>query len=62
MSKSLTKIEPVDAEAEELGRRAELHELSAEGERWRVENAEAAKTWVDWIEKNGLPLAEYRMF
>lgn len=62
MSKALTKTEWVDAEAEKLGRKAELHELTADARRWRAENEEAAKTWVDWIEKHGLPLADYRMF
>ena len=33
-----------------------------EGRRWAQENAEFLKNTNDWVEKNGLPLAEYRMF
>ena len=29
---------------------------------WREDNAEAIGEWNEWVEKNGLPLAEYRMF
>jgi len=29
---------------------------------WLEENAEAIQSWNVWIEKNGLPLEEYRMF
>ncbi len=62
MSKALMKTSLEDEEAARLGRKAELHELSPEAKQWRAENADAAKTWVEWIEKNGLPLEEYRMF
>lgn len=34
----------------------------ARAERWKRENAEAIADWNDWTEKNGLPLAKYRMF
>lgn len=29
---------------------------------WLEENAEAIKSWNEWIEKNGLPLARHRPF
>jgi len=29
---------------------------------WLSENAEAIESYNRWIEENGLPLAEYRMF
>jgi len=62
MSKALKKAELAGDEAGVPGRRPELHELSPEAKRWRAENAEAAKAWAEWVEKNGLPLEEYRMF
>jgi antitoxin CcdA len=34
----------------------------AEGRRWAQENAEFIKNTNEWVENNGLPLAEYRMF
>jgi antitoxin CcdA len=36
--------------------------VSEEGRRWAQENAEFIKNTNDWVERNGLPLAEYRMF
>jgi hypothetical protein len=36
--------------------------LSEEAKKWLEENAEAIKSWNDWVEKNGLPLQEYRPF
>jgi len=30
--------------------------------KWTEEDAKAAKSWSDWVEKNGLPLAKYRPF
>jgi antitoxin CcdA len=33
-----------------------------EGRRWAQENAEFIKNTNDWVEQNGLPLAEYRTF
>jgi antitoxin CcdA len=33
-----------------------------EGRRWAEANAEFIKSTNEWVEKNGLPLAEYRMF
>lgn len=36
--------------------------LSEEAKKWLEENAEAIKSWNDWVEKNGLPLEEYRPF
>lgn len=37
-------------------------QMSEEAKRWREENADAIKAWNEWVEKNGLPLAKYRMF
>lgn len=34
----------------------------ARREAWQRENAEAIQSYNDYIEKNGLPLAEFRMF
>ena len=37
--------------------------VKAERERqWKEENAAAIRSHNEWVEKNGLPLAEYRMF
>ena len=33
-----------------------------EGRRWADENAEFIRNTNDWVEKNGHPLAEHRMF
>jgi antitoxin CcdA len=35
---------------------------AARAARWQQENAEALKQHDEWIAKNGLPLARYRMF
>ncbi len=35
---------------------------AARAEAWKRENAEAIRNYNDWIEENGLPLAEYRQF
>lgn len=35
---------------------------AARAEAWKRENAEAIKNYNTWIEENGLPLAEYRVF
>lgn len=34
----------------------------AKGEAWLAENTEAMEAWGRWVEENGLPLDEYRMF
>lgn len=34
----------------------------ARAARWRRENAEAIASSNEWVEKNGLPLAKYRVF
>ncbi len=31
-------------------------------EQWNLENAEAIKSWNKWVEKNDIPLEEYRQF
>lgn len=37
--------------------------VKAERERrWLEENAEAIRSYNDWIAKNGIPLSRYRMF
>ncbi|WP_264177147.1 type II toxin-antitoxin system CcdA family antitoxin [Falsiroseomonas ponticola] len=30
--------------------------------RWKEENRAAMDAWNEWTERNGLPLAKYRMF
>ena len=58
------------AEARELGinisqacEQGLVAEISkARAERWKRENAEAIEDWNHWVDKNGLPLAKYRMF
>jgi antitoxin CcdA len=30
--------------------------------RWKAENADAAQSFNDYIEKNGIPLSQYRQF
>jgi hypothetical protein len=30
--------------------------ISEEGRKWQQENAEAARAWAEWVEKNGVPL------
>jgi antitoxin CcdA len=44
----------------ERGIAAELKAVRAE--RWKAENRAAIESWNDWIEENGIPLAEYRQF
>ncbi len=34
----------------------------ARGERWLEENRAALDSYNQWVEKNGIPLAKYRMF
>jgi len=29
---------------------------------WKIENRETIETWNEWVERNGLPLAEFRQF
>ena len=60
----------VVAEAKELGINLSkacetglAAEVKRERERrWKEENREAIESWNRWLEKNGLPLAKYRMF
>ncbi|MEM7644370.1 MAG: type II toxin-antitoxin system CcdA family antitoxin [Pseudomonadota bacterium] len=35
---------------------------AAERARWMAENRAAMESNKDWIDKNGIPLSEYRMF
>ena len=30
--------------------------------RWKAENAEAVRSFNDYVEKNGIPLSQYRQF
>ena len=39
-----------------------VDDKAARSERWLEENREALVAWNDWVAKNGLPLAKYRMF
>lgn len=34
----------------------------ARGKRWLAENAKAIASSNEWVERNGLPLARYRLF
>jgi antitoxin CcdA len=34
----------------------------AVAQRWQEDNRERIEAWNDWVEQNGLPLAEYRQF
>jgi antitoxin CcdA len=34
----------------------------AREDKWIADNRASFEFWNDWVEKNGLPLAEYRMF
>ena len=29
---------------------------------WKIENRETIEAWNEWVERNGLPLAEFRQF
>lgn len=40
----------------------ERERVTEEAKRWLEENADAFKSWNDYIDKNGLPLAKYRPF
>ena len=35
---------------------------TARSARWLEENREALVAWNDWVAKNGIPLAKYRMY
>lgn len=62
MSKAHKRLDAASDEAEVPGRDARSHDVSPEAEKWRSENAEAAKAWAEWVDKNGVPLEDYRMF
>lgn len=36
--------------------------VSEAGRKWQEENAEAIASINEWVEKNGLPLAKYRVW
>ena len=47
----------------EMAERGIAEAVQAEKERrWKEENAAAIRSHNDWVAKNGLPLAEHRMF
>lgn len=48
------------SEAAERGLRDAIRE--AEAARWLAENGEAVEAANDWVEANGLPLADRRLF
>ena len=67
MSSKLQPQDDTDFMAERLRKRQEWFAKSpeerAETERkWQIENAEAIQSMNEWVEKNGLPLAKYRLF
>jgi antitoxin CcdA len=48
------------SQACELGLAAEVAKVTAK--RWRDDNRAAMESWNDYVEQNGLPLAEFRQF
>lgn len=58
------------SEAKELGvnisrasERGLVAEISAKRkEKWLAENRSKIEAWNDWVDQNGMPLAEYRQF
>ena len=62
MTKAQKKNDLILGDSAASGRPVRLNDLSPEAKRWRAENAEAAKAWTEWVEKNGGPLEDYRMF
>lgn len=48
------------SQACELGLAAKIKQVREE--KWLAENMEAIKATNAWVEKNGLPLAKYRVF
>lgn len=54
--------EPVDEKGRFWQPPEKRNVISEEGRKWQEENAEAIKEWREWVEKNGLPLAKYRLF
>ena len=34
----------------------------ARADQWKRENADAIRSWNEWVDENGIPLAEYRQF
>lgn len=67
---NVTLPEPLLREARELGVSLSqacergLREVVAEtrAAKWLRENQDAIEAWNDYVEKNGLPLGEYRQF
>jgi len=55
-----------DAITEPLGRfwqpPEKRDQISEEGRKWLEENAEAIRSWNEYVAKHGLPLAKYRRF
>ena len=66
MTLDATLLDEARALGVNLSRAAEegiaAHTKAARAEAWQRENAEAIQNYNEYIEKNGLPLAEYRMF
>lgn len=69
-STSLTLDRDLLDQARELGvnisRAAEAGVAAAvkaeRARRWKIDNAEAVAAYNNWIEENGIPLAQYRKF
>jgi antitoxin CcdA len=67
---NVTLPEPLLREARELGvslshaceRGLAAAVAEAQAQRWLQDNRDALKAWNEYIEQNGLPLAEYRQF
>lgn len=37
-------------------------EFTPQERQWLEENAEAIKSWNEWVQEHGLPLEKYRLF
>ena len=67
---NLTLDPAIVSDARELGlnlsqecEQALSHRIKEErARRWQEENRPAIQAWNAWMEKNGLPLARYRLF
>jgi antitoxin CcdA len=48
--------------AAEAGIADAMRRAQTDAEAWREENREAIESWNAYVERNGLPLAAYRLF
>jgi len=57
-----TPAEPADEKGRFWQPPEKRNVISEEGRKWQEENAEAIASMNEWVEKNGLPLAKYRVW